>query len=506
MGITATPASAEWREASSDHFLIYANSGEAWLRNFAERLEKFDSAMRLLRRMPDRPDQRSNRVIIYAVQGFDAVQRLCGRCGSVAGFYIPRVGGSIIYTARTTAANSWDMNSDIVLFHEYSHHHMLENFASAYPSWFIEGFAEFNSTATFERDGGVSIGRPAQHRAYGLRILPKLSVEKLFERPAKLNEDEIEVFYGRAWLLTHYLTFTPARDGQLTRYLAAISDGKPSLDAARAAFGDLKTLNRELDQAISGRFRYLTIGPERLKTGRIVVRPLTAGEASTIGVRMRSDRGVNHQEALAIVPEARRRAAAFANDPGAQEVLAEAEYDAGNDAEADAAADRALAVDPKRLQALLYKGRVAMRRAEAAKDGGDAGWRAARGWFVKANRADPDAAEPLMLNYLSYEAQGVPPSGNAVPGLMRALELSPQDNGLRMIAARQLLLDDQPRDARRLLLPLAYDPHQRGEAKFAARLVAMIDKGVAARDIARAGPQTDEKDAADTPSAPDAPR
>jgi tetratricopeptide (TPR) repeat protein len=194
---------------------------------------------------------------------------------------------------------------------------------------------------------------------------------------------------------------------------------------------------------------------------------------------MRSERGVSRPAALALLPEARRRAHDFPNDPVAQGVLAEAEYDAGNTAECEAAADRALATDAKNVQALLYKGRARMRLATAAKSKDAAVWKEARGWFIKANRVDTDAAEPLMLFYQSFLAADQKPSESAVAGLMRAFELSPHDAGLRFMAIRQTLIDGNVKEARYMLIPLAFDPHAPRD-NLAAKMVAMIDGGSAA--------------------------
>ena len=42
----ATPAQAEWREATSKHFVIYSEDSEKSVREFATRLERFDAALR----------------------------------------------------------------------------------------------------------------------------------------------------------------------------------------------------------------------------------------------------------------------------------------------------------------------------------------------------------------------------------------------------------------------------------------------------------------------------
>ncbi|WP_260596725.1 DUF1570 domain-containing protein [Sphingomonas endolithica] len=500
--LIARPAAAEWREASSDHFLIYADSDERWLTGFAERLERLDSAIRYMRGMETVAGARSNRLTIYVVPSDTAVVNLCGQgCRNVAGFYVPRAGGSIAYTPRRINGPSDTFNADLVLFHEYAHHLMLENFAAAYPRWFVEGFAEFNATAKITPDGAVQIGVAAQHRATGLLFAPAMKVETLLDdSKAKLSPTQQDVFYGRAWLLTHMLTFSEPRQGQLSAYLKLINQGKPSLEAARTAFGDLKALNKDMDAYLrQNKIMGIKLPPDRTKVGAIALRPLSTGEAGTMAVRMRSDRGVSHDQALALLPEARKRAALFPADPAAQAVLAEAEYDAGNDALCESAADRALAADAKYREALLYKGRARLRMAAIAKSRDAKVWKEARSWFVKANRLDPDAAEPLMLFYTSFLAADEKPTTSATNALFRAFDLSPHDSGLRLLVVRQLLVDGDPPGARKVLLPLAYDPHAPADNP-AMKLVGMIDAGLTGPAIVEQVDKTRKAAGEDEPS------
>lgn len=477
MGLIATPAWADWREATSDHFVIYADASENWLRGYADRLERFDAAMRFSRGMADNPDAKSNCLVVYVAGGQSAIEKLCG-CKDVAGFYVPRVGGSVAYSARMEGKGDFDLKADTVLFHEYTHHFMLENTSLALPRWFVEGFAEFNASASIESDGTVGIGKIAMHRAVGLLLLKKLPIEKLLDPPEKpFSTEETEVFYGRSWLLTHMLTLSADRKGQLSSYITLLNQGKPALEAARTAFGDLKTLNGDLDRYMNSRISYFRVPADKLHVGQITVRTLRPGEDAMMSVRMRSDRGVNHDAALALVPEARKRAAPYPNDAVVQAELAEAEYDADNDSEAEAAADRAIAADPRNRDGLLYKAQVLIRRAQVAKATDAKTWRAAREWIVKANLLDPNAAQPLWLYYTSFLAQSVRPSKSAIAGLARAYQISPQDSGLRMVEARQLLMDGQVADARRALLPIAYDPHGRDGSNYALKLVQLIDEG-----------------------------
>ena len=194
-------------------------------------------------------------------------------------------------------------------------------------------------------------------------------------------------------------------------------------------------------------------------------------------VRIRSKRGVDEAQAKALVPLVRKAAAPFPNDALAQVTLAEAEYDARNYAEAEAAADRAIAADPKSVEGLIYKGRARVAMASAAANTDAAVWKEARKWFLAANKIEPDDPEPLMLFYSSFLAAGAQPTVNATLGLAWALKLAPQDSSLRWMLAQQHLRDGKAAEARAALAPVAFDPHGGTQAEAAAGILAKLDTG-----------------------------
>ena len=260
------PAQAAWYQASSAHFLIYSEQKPEILRDFAGKLEKFDKAVRLVRNMEDLPLSYGNRVTIFVVENEKQVQRLANdKSGFIAGFYRGSAAGSVAFVPRVSRAISQTrpytgsriggsakidggMSPDTVLLHEYSHHLMLQELASPFPEWLVEGFAEVMSTAQFEKDGTVGLGLPAFHRYYGLLQGRPLPLETLLSgRKDTFTVEERESVYGRGWLMSHYLTFEPSRIGQLDAYVSAIAKGVDPLEAARKAFGDLKQLERDLE-------------------------------------------------------------------------------------------------------------------------------------------------------------------------------------------------------------------------------------------------------------------
>ena len=68
-------------------------------------------------------------------------------------------------------------------------------------------------------------------------------------------------------------------------------------------------------------------------------------------------------------------------------------------------------------------------------------------------------AEPLILFYRTYQAQGSRPTANALDGLRYALDLAPQDAKLRLEVVGDLLRENQVDEARDTLTSLAYSPH-----------------------------------------------
>ena len=470
---------AKWTEASSRHFVIYSEDKPEELRVFAEQLERYDQAMRLIKGMADPEIGPANRLNVYAVRNVSAVQRLANDKGrNLVGFYIGRASGSSAVVPRKgTGGGQYDLDAQSVLFHEYAHHFLFSNYSVAWPAWLSEGYAEFHAAAEIKADGSVQLGLPALHRAYSLMSIPPVPMARMMTLTTDASRTEVASLYARGWLLIHHLTFEPKRRGQLTAYLQGLENGSGSVDAATAAFGDLRALDSDLDRYVRRRrLPAVQVAASELKVPDIALRELTPGENAVLPLRIRSKLGVDPKEARELVPLVRTAAEPFANDAMVQVTLAEAEFDAQNPAAAEAAADRALAADPKLVDAYVYKGRARMALAQLSKDGAPDTWKQVRHWFVSANRIDPEDPEPLILFYLSFDAVGDRPTANAIAGLQRAMQLAPQDRRLRMIGAYEYLYAGKAPEARKLLTLVASDPHAGEVAKNAVTLLGKLDE------------------------------
>lgn len=471
--LLAPEAKADWYEASSDHFVIYADDSEKDIRRFAEDLERYHSALAFLTGRNIGKPSPSNRVTIFVVGSGRDVRKLAGAKNStIAGFYVPRAGGSKAFVQDIRNKRGYPHFSTVVLLHEYAHHFLISTSRYAMPRWMSEGAAEFFAATTFNKDGSLIVGRAAQHRGYelaspGAPTARELLDPELYRRNRGRRDDG---FYGRSWLLYHYLTFSKERVGQFSAYQRALLEGQSSIDAAKAAFGDLDKLETELKAYLRGRFYTVPVSADKVPIGEVTLRKLPEGEAEMIPLRMVSQRGVTREQAEELLPEVREIAREFPDDPGVLAALAEAEYDAGNDPEAIAAAEKAIALDPSRANAYVQKGYALFRIASKAEDK-DAAYKAAMQPFQALNAIENDHPLPLIYYYRSFAERGIAPPENARAALERAAQLAPFDHRLWLQVATMQAQEGKIALAKASLQPLAANPHGGSSAKLAELMI-----------------------------------
>lgn len=477
--VVATPLHAAWHRAESDNFVVYGNSDQPRLRKFVIDLENFSAVLRLTAKVE--PDPGVNKLTVFVVSDVAAVERAKG-AGSrnVAGFYSANITGSFAVVPRSSGDNGrFDLDAQTILFHEYTHHFMLQYFPAGYPAWYVEGFAEFYSTTEFQRDGAIGLGLPALHRAYSLNATDIFPLKRMFAaEPGKMSSEDTGRFYAWAWMLTHYLTFDKAREGQLAAYLKAVASGTAVETAATSAFGDIETLQRDLIRyrlASTRRMTTRVIKGLKLPDPKIDLVELDAAEGEMMPLRLRFMQGSRGDaDVKSFVDSARKFAARFPSHPVALELLSEGELDAENLAAATKSNDALLALRPTDARALLRQARIAMAQ-QRAKEDFPGGWPAVRRLIIRANKAAPNDAFALSTFYETFIREGVRPTENASLGLERAVDLAPQVEGMRMTLAANLIARDKRSRAENVLRPLLNHPHS-AEIREAAR--AMLNRSV----------------------------
>jgi tetratricopeptide (TPR) repeat protein len=477
----AAPVDASWYVAKSKHFIIYADDNPKRLQDFAERLEKFDQGVRASVRMPDPEVGDGNRLTVFVMPTEQAVRDVIhDKGGFLAGFYTGRAAGSLAYVPKRTDFELQGINQkEAVFFHEYTHHLMMQDIDRPYPTWYVEGFAEFFSTPRFQKDRSVWFGAPVNGRAWGLFNGPQMPVASLLTGlQPKMSKEQMDVFYGRGWLLAHYLLMESRRKGQLSAYIAALAGGASSPDAAQKAFGDFKQLDKELDVYRTKPLLQFKVGA-LIRTGPIEVTPLSAGGAEIILLRAKEKYEAEKPGALQVFgPQARQIETHYPGDELVETTLADIELNGGNAAAAEAAADRALTTNPRSVEALVLKGRAIAKRAH----GMDGDQRhvlsdQARATLIAANKIDTEDPEPLMEYFNTYLSEGRRPTDNAIAALHYASDLAPQDLALRLNSAIAYLNEKKLKEARLALTIVAYSPHAAEMADMAKRMIGDIDKG-----------------------------
>ncbi len=494
-----TVSHAEWRKAVSPSFVVYGDMKEAPLLAFTKKVERFDTFLR--RKFGIAGESAPARMTIFITNSSTPVGSLIAGKNDkfIKGFYTNGPNGPVAILQQTRGEGQFDLDADTILFHEYVHHFMLQYFPAAYPAWFVEGFAEFYSTTEFNKGGFASYGRPAYHRAYELVAGKDLAIEKLLVTDVDaLKEGERSSLYARGWLLTHYLTFAPDRDGQLSVYIAAINNGVDGLDAARKAFGDLAALNKGLNAyRDKNSISYLTQREVTPASDAIVLTLVEAGEAATMIERIKVRRHVTPEERPALIASLTNAKKKFPNSVAINILLAQIHHENEDDKQAAMAADAALLQNPDNPDALLYRAVAAVGELVRANTDDVAQWKTARAMIVKANRADPENPYPLFHYYKSFQQQGIRPIVAAGSGLAKAFELLPQDTNLRFTYAQYLIDQNKLVAAKSVFKPMAYAPHSGSGGNYARSMVEKLDRAIKA-----GGSKADFYRIADEPEAP----
>lgn len=480
-------AQAAWLRADTHNFVIYSSGSRADLERFARDAEQFDAMLRLRFHVP--AQERPVRLTIFMLGSSDDVGRLHGERGFLRGFYQPSRYGSYAVVGRDRAESAADLSGREVLFHEYAHHFMFRNSAFAYPAWYVEGFAEYVATATFEGSRGWTIGKPAHHRAHGLFSGASLSAERLlFDPPGSDDRERREVFYGRSWLLVHMASNVPERGAQLSRFLADIGRGVPHREAA-AAFGDLAALDTALDRYMQGGLRFSRYDQPLAASAAITITPVDdlSGRLVMLGLQRRVARSpAETRDAimrLAIANPARADVwyeLALAEIAVGQRAGSEADRTAARRA-AEAAVDRLLAAAPDHVLGNVLKGSLSTLRLRDEGDFTPGKWRAARGHIVRANTLDSEEPLALIAWYESFTRQGREPTPTARDGLAKAFAMIPEARDLRAQYAFDLARQGNYDGAIRVMEVLAFDPHSGAQGR------AWLDRITAMRDRAAAG-------------------
>lgn len=460
-----------WTRAETPHFRVYSNGPERRLVEQAALLEDFHAL--LIDRTGRGPTADAPPLDVFLVETLDDGSPWRRMPASVAGFYRADRGRiSVIAVDKGDLPDSrtlTELTGRQILLHEYAHHFLLGTDGVAYPAWYVEGFAEYFSTARFLKDS-IEIGRISGNRGIWLAGSEWLPMEQLLTRSPKFaSSSDSAMFYAQSWLLTHYLFRTPGMRERLVAYLRATASGTDSVEAFRTHIDpDLKgfqqTLRAYLDRTTYSRM------PRPARTEAAVQLRRMPPAADALLMRLVTlEHALPESRSAAALADVRTRAAQFPGDPLAGKALALAELQSGNREEARQMLERLLAASPDDPDLLRWRA--------MASGPGAAGFQDARTHLTRAFTAAPNDWRTLHAYARLFQPVRQPLPTHAMNALLRAHELAPQVSEVVLDTAVALTQAGRLPEAAVVLEPLAWSPHGGPAASFAQTLLQLARSG-----------------------------
>ena len=330
IAVTPASASAEWRRAESQHFIVYSDGSERSLRDYSAKLERFHGLLRARFGGPAQDDTR--KLPVYLVADARALRIAQPQLPEgIAGYYMASENDIFAILIRG--------KDDDLLLHEYTHHFMANVGQGRLPGWFSEGLAEYYATATVSTAGAASFGLPSPGRQYRLQQGRWLPMEQLLRAQGSFDiESEAGrgMYYAQSWALTHWLLADQTRARTLGVYLNAVGSGRDPVEAWQASFGIAPdALEAQLKSYTRGRLFYSELNIPPI-TPEITVSTLTPAWDTVILplINARSPRP-EETNGPALLETSRTNAARFPNDALALVALGRAERRWGDSVAAD---------------------------------------------------------------------------------------------------------------------------------------------------------------------------
>ena len=499
---------SKWKRAESQHVVIFSDGGEAELKRAATDVERLHQLMVRLYSRDLQVDETAKLkiILIDSVPAYRALalRNLRAEEGPYvppfAGqrYYDPRDDGAVLVLPRADQIIDLDtpkardafcdeMGPDLllaqmscsevpsrpaptarpweaILFSAYAQHFVLNYLPAGYPRWYLDGIGALFSTVNMRRNGAldyakVSLANRQIFRSFGRLNAADVLSGRYIDAPS--GQMEWTPFHAAA--LVHFFVYSdlkPERRTQFRRYMSAIHQGVPMVEAV-GLFGDLSKLRREIaSYAERDGLSYARTEPDGSSSQEPSITTLSFANAAMLEASIGRPR--------------RAVIGAPGDDVEATLLLAESECRHRRYQACLAAADSVLERFPDDAMALGWKG-VAMTDAAVA---GEAGARSdqlrrARETIERAIEGDGDVPLPLIAYFESYTKAGERVPERGMRAMAKAIRLVPVAPGSRLALGAELVRQGQPELARKLLYPVLFGPYdsperQAAEAMFAA--------------------------------------
>jgi predicted Zn-dependent protease len=252
--------------------------------------------------------------------------------------------------------------------------------------------------------------------------------------------------------------------------MQAINRGEDAAAAARATFGDLAQLDKDLNRYLNRPLAYVALHQPMQVEATITIIPLAGAEDALVPLRLQRLSAENEPDRMATVRTASQKlAATYPDNAGVWYEVAAAEWGMGDEkrdlAAARTAVDKAIALKPDHVRANVLLGRLIAVAMDKKGDYSAGAWSMVRKPIMLANRTSPDDPIPLYAYFRTFADQGVRPPEIALKGLEKAFSLEPENVTIRISNAFALANQGRFNEAIGLAESVAFDPHDRGQGR-----------------------------------------
>ena len=486
--LLAPGAHAEnWLKAETAHFTIYSNTSNKQTRAYARKLEAFRTLTNMLLGASDNAPQ--TRFTLYMLAKDDQILQVRPNFAKqVGGVYFNCIEGTQAYSAvqsREGGDEDWNL---VVLFHEYSHYVMFQHAHTYYPAWYVEGFAEYLSTADPDK-GIITIGEMSQGRTMTLaedRWIPFTKVldpDFGFAGDKSNNGWEIESFYAQSWLLAHYMLSDSQRTQALNAYFKRLRAGEAPVTAFETATGIKVNSLKSILQRYYQKTYFLKVAVPDYPDTQIGVTPIPDAEAGYLLDASLLTTCPEADQGKAILGRLQAR---LITQPSTDLRLAVARgqilYGDAHAAETDL--KTLVSGVPDSFDANYLLGRAYLQQAETKSgDTARALTDQAREAFVSAYRLKKLDAPNLYFLATSFSHEPGFPDENVMNAANGAHVLAPGVMAYAGLAAFADLVNDQRDEAVAALEPFVGDPHNRGQAERVKNTIDAITAGKSTKEV-----------------------
>ena len=476
----------------SEHFIVTSGISEENTRRFVENLENFRTVLNAVYFESTENKNTNPKLEIYLLNDNDfsvvmpkkpsQVAGVMTYCTSglhmVSGFY----GNSVQKTKDATNLNEND--SQIILFHEYSHVFMFQLSGPIYPAWFIEGFADFYGTVKVTPSNAV-IGMAPSMRVSTLSRGLQFDYDYLLrdERPKNMSyENYMPMLYAQSWLLTHYLLSDNERRKKFANYLIAIHNGEDRVAAFEKYVGiktkDLPKILGKYDTELKANVYNFK---ENLNPGTISFSKLPDINPDLVlwDASLRTCLARKHKEE--VLHKIQNASLKYADNLYVQEILAHAELIAGDKEKALNFYKERVEQNPNNPEHLFRLGQAyyALAQNNNLIEGLDKKQQIAkaRSYLYKSYKLDSYNTENLFLFSLTSPNGYINSDEASFNAAIEAFRIAPTVSEYAINVAYMLIGSNENDSAREILKQFANSSHNRKFATSTKEAINAIDAG-----------------------------